>query len=156
MAKKKRKKEKRLPVLLLQDHPHLGQQGTVVLVKPGYYRFLVSKNIATLATEEELQTNLQKELLTEKISHRKQAAENLKERIENLVLEFTLKKDKSGKLFGSVTKEKIAKALKEKGIQVAKNRISLENKLNKEGEYDIKINLGYDILVNLKVKVKIE
>lgn len=154
MARRKRKKDKRIPVLLLQDHPHLGQQGTVVLVKPGYYRFLISQKIATLATKQHLESGLKKELLTEKVTQRKELALSLKEKIENLLLEFTLTKDKTGKIFGSITKEKILKALIKNGINLSKRQIILEQKITEPGEYTIRVNLGYEIQANLKIKVK--
>lgn len=153
MARRKRKKDKRIPVLLLQDHPYLGQQGTVVLVKPGYYRFLISQKIATIATEQQLASGLKKELLTEKVARRKEIASSLKEKIENLLLEFTLTKDKTGKTFGSITKEKILKALLKNGIKLSKGQIILEQKITEPGEYTLRVNLGYEIQATLKIKV---
>jgi len=156
MARKKRKKEKRIPVLLLEDHPHLGQQGTVVLVKPGYFRYLVTNKKAVLATQEKLATELKSKLLTTKISERKEKAEEWKNKIENLVLEFKLTQDKSGKVFGSVTKEKIIKELSNFGLELSKGQIVLAKKITEPGEYTIKINLGYEIWANLKVKVLVK
>jgi large subunit ribosomal protein L9 len=152
--KRKKKKEKRLPVLLLDDHPFLGQRGTVVMVKPGYYRFLIAKKLAVLASEEKLKGELKSRVLSEKITERKGLAEELKEKIENIVLEFKLSRDKSGKVFGSITKEKIVKALKEHSINVSKGQINLEQKIKEPGNYNIEIKLGYGISANLKVVIK--
>jgi large subunit ribosomal protein L9 len=152
--KRKKKKEKRLPVLLLDDHPFLGQRGTVVMVKPGYYRFLIAKKLAVLASEEKLKGELKSRVLSEKITERKGLAEELKEKIENIVLEFKLSRDKSGKVFGSITKEKIVKALKEHSISVSKGQINLEQKIKEPGNYNIEIKLGYGISANLKVVIK--
>jgi large subunit ribosomal protein L9 len=152
--KRKKKKEKRLPVLLLDDHPFLGQRGTVVMVKPGYYRFLIAKKLAVLASEAKLKGELRSQILSEKITERKGLAEELKEKIENIALDFKLPRDKSGKVFGSITKEKIVKALKEHNINVSKGQVNLEQKIKEPGNYNIEIKLGYGISANLKVVVK--
>jgi large subunit ribosomal protein L9 len=144
----KRKKEKRIPVLLLEDLMNLGQRGEVVLVKPGYFRYLISQKKAVLATKEKLEKELKPLILEEKIKSREKEIEKLKEEIENLVLEF-----KINQYVPKITKEKIVKALKERGISISKNQIELEEKIEKEGEYNFKIGLGLGITANLKIKV---
>jgi ribosomal protein L9 len=144
----KRKKEKRIPVLLLEDLANLGQRGEVVLVKPGYFRYLVSHKKAILATKEKLEKELKPLVLEEKIKSREKETEKLKEEIENLILEFKISQYSS-----KITKEKIIKALKEKGIDISKNQIELEGKIEKEGEYIIKIKLSFGITADLRVKV---
>jgi large subunit ribosomal protein L9 len=144
----KKKKEKRIPVLLLEDLVNLGQRGEVVLVKPGYFRYLISQKKAVLATKEKLERELKPLVLEEKIKSREKETEKLKEEIENLILEF-----KISQYVPKITKEKIIKALKEKGINISKNQIELEGKIEKEGEYIIKIKLGFNIAADLKVKV---
>jgi large subunit ribosomal protein L9 len=150
---KKRKKEKKLPVLLLEDIPNLGQRGEVVKVRPGYFRYLVSLGKVTLATKERLEGELKSMLLLSKIEERKVKVESLKEEIEKLVLEFKIKKGEKGQIFNPVTKEKIIKALEEKGIEISRSQIELKGKIEKEGKYEIIINLGYDIKARLKIKV---
>jgi large subunit ribosomal protein L9 len=144
----KKKKEKRIPVLLLEDLANLGQRGEVVLVKPGYFRYLISQKKAVLATKEKLEGELKPLVLEEKIKSRERETEKLKEEIENLILEF-----KISQYVPKITKEKIIKALKEKGIDISKNQIELEGKIEKEGEYILKIRLGFGILANLRIKV---
>jgi ribosomal protein L9 len=144
----KRKKEKRIPVLLLEDLANLGQRGEVVLVKPGYFRYLVCHKKAILATKEKLEKELKPLVLEEKIKSREKETEKLKEEIENLILEFKISQYSS-----KITKEKIIKALKEKGIDISKNQIELEGKIEKEGEYIIKIKLSFGITADLRVKV---
>jgi large subunit ribosomal protein L9 len=144
----KKKKEKKIPVLLLEDLVNLGQRGEVVLVKPGYFRYLISHKKAVLATKEKLERELKPLVLEEKIKSREKEIEKLKKEIENLILEF-----KVNQYVPKITKEKIIKSLKEKGIDISKNQIELEGKIEKEGEYIIKIKLGFDITADLRVKV---
>lgn len=149
---KRRKKEKRIPVLLLEDLPNLGQRGEVVLVRPGFYRYLISHNKVLLATEEKLK-EIKPLLLEEKIKERRKSLEDVKREIENIVLEFTLKIGPKGQVFNPITKEKIIQKLKEKGINLTKSQIDLKGKIEQKGEHFIKINLGYNILANLRIKV---
>jgi large subunit ribosomal protein L9 len=144
----RKKKEKKIPVLLSEDLVNLGQRGEVVLVKPGYFRYLISQKKVVLATKEKLERELKPLVLEEKIKSREKETEKLKEEIENLILEF-----KINQYVPKITKEKIIKALKEKGINVSKNQIELEGKIEKEGEYSLKIRLGFGITANLKIKV---
>ena len=150
-ASKKKKKEKRMPVLLLEDLPNLGQKGEVVLVKPGFYRYLISQNKVLLATEEKLK-EIKPLLLEEKIKERKKSLEEIKKEIENIILEFELKIGPQGQVFNPITKEKILQKLKEKGFNLSKSQIDLKGKITQKGEHTIKINLGYNIEANLKIK----
>jgi ribosomal protein L9 len=95
-----------------------------------------------------LERELKPLVLEEKIKSREKETEKLKEEIENLILEFRI-----NKYVPKITKEKIIKALKEKGINISKNQIELEGKIEKEGEYSLKIKLGFGITANLKIKV---
>lgn len=150
---KKKKKEKKIPVLLLEDLPNLGQKGEIVLVKPGYFSFLFSQNKVLLATKEKLK-EIKPLLLEEKIKERKKSAEEIKKELENLVLEFELKTGSKGEVFNPLTKEKIMQKLKEKGYQISRSQIDLKGKITSKGEYFININLGYNILARLKIIVK--
>lgn len=153
MSASKRKKEKRIPVLLLQDLPNLGQQGEVVLVKPGYYRYLISQKKALLATKEKLK-EIKPLLLEEKIKDRQKSIEELKEELEKIVLEYELKIGQQGQVFNPLTKEKIIQKLKEKGWQISRSQIDLKGKITQKGEHFINIYLGYNIVAKLKIIVK--
>jgi large subunit ribosomal protein L9 len=143
---KKRKKEKRIPVLLLEDLPNLGQRGEVVLVKSGYFRYLITNKKGLLATQEKLEKELKPLVLEEKLKSRQKEIAKIKESIENTILEFKVNK------FFKITKEKIVSALKEKNINITKGQVDLKDKISEPGNYTIKINLGFDIVADLKIK----
>lgn len=153
MVKKKKIKDKRIPVLLLEDLPNLGQKGEIILVKPGFYNYLISQNKVLLATKEKLQ-EIKPLLLEEKIKIRKKDAEEIKKELENLDLEFNLKIGADGQIFSPITKEKIAQKLKEKGFEVSKSQINLKGKITTKGEHFVEINLGYNFKAKLKIIVK--
>lgn len=142
----KKKKDKKIPTLLLEDIPNLGQRGEVVSLKPGYFRYLFNLGKVRLATKEKIAGELKPLLLEEKIKQREKLTEKLKEEIERLVLEFKVSK------FTSITREKILRALREKGYQISKGQIELKGKIKEPGEYEIPVNLGYGIKTNLKIK----
>lgn len=146
--RKKNKRNKRLPVLLLDDIVNLGQKGEVVMVKPGYFKYLFSLGKIKLATQEKLSGELKPLLLETKVEKRKLLAERLKDELEKLVLEFRINK------YSSITREKISKALKDKGINIPKANIALEQKIKESGEYNIAVKLGHDIISSLKVIIK--
>ncbi|MCS7200994.1 MAG: 50S ribosomal protein L9 [Patescibacteria group bacterium] len=146
--KKKRKKEEKLPILLLEDIVNLGQKGQVVKVRKGYFRYLVSQGKAVLADEKKLSKELKPLLLSEKIKTRENLAQKLKEEIEKLTIDFKISK------YTSVTREKITKILKDKGINIAKGSIELKEKIKEAGEYQLPIKVGYNIVANLRVIVK--
>lgn len=150
---KKKKRNKKIPVLLLEDLPNFGQRGEVILVKPGFYRYLISQNKVLLATEERLK-EVKPLLLEEKIKERVKAVEEVKEELEKLSLDFELKIGPKKQVFNPVTKEKIIQKLKENGFHISKSQIELKGKITEKGEHFIDINLGYNFKAKLKVIVK--
>lgn len=148
------RKEKKLPVLLLKDYPGLGEQGRIVFVKPGFYKFLVSKKIVALATKQKLAGELKGKTLEEKLIQRKATQEEVKRRLEELILEIKLPRDpKTNKIFGSVNKEKIRKILQRFGFNLTKGQIDFPEKITEPGSYEFKVKLGYNLEATVKLKV---
>lgn len=153
MMKKKRKKNKNLPVLLLADIENLGQRGEIVEVKPGYFRYLISQKKAYLATEDKLKGELRPLILSEKIKERQKNIEEIKNEIEKLILEYKLKRGPANQVFNPLTKEKIIRFLKEKGFDLSKAQVELKGKINNQGNFEVLLNLGYGIKATLKIRV---
>lgn len=156
MAKKtakKKRKEKKLPVVLLEDIANLGQKGSIVLVKPGFYKYLTSHKKALLATKEQLKS-VKHLLLEHKVEERKQKKEDIAEKLKDVKLSFNLNIGEKNQVFNPITKEKIAKKLKELGFDISKSQISLNGRIMRKGNYNIPIKLGYNIVSNIKVTVQ--
>src|SRR3990167_8166181 len=118
-----------MKVILLQNIKGFGQIGDVKNVSDGYARnFLFPKKMAKPATDAALKEvdSLKKKLEATQNLERENAAK-LAEQLKDIVLEFTRKATKTGKIYSAVTKEDIAEMLtKQSGFKIELNSINLE------------------------------
>ncbi len=144
-----------MQVILLEDIPSLGKVGDLVKVSDGYGRnFLIPKKKAIYATEKNLKAlQHQKTLVQQRQNKLKKDALKLAQEIENLSCTFSKLVGESGKLFGSVTSMEIEAFLKEKGIEVDRKKILLEEPIKSLGLHTVPIKLQSDITAHLKVWV---
>ena len=144
-----------MKVLLIKDVPKLGKKGEIKEVKEGYGRnFLIAKGFAKLATKEVVKEweEEQKRLEEQKVKEIEEL-NKLKDRIEKLNITITKKLGNNGHLYGAVTKEDIASALKEKNIEIDKKLIDTKN-IKSLGEHIVDIKLGHGIHAKLKIIVE--
>jgi len=134
-----------MKVILTNDVKKLGKKGEVKEVAEGYARnFLLPQKLATMATEAAVKAalaRLEKEKAEEAASKEKimKTAGQLKGKI--IVLKY---KDRSGKLFGSVTAKDIVDNLAKENIEITEKNVEMEN-IKKVGKYEIAIRLSDDI-----------
>lgn len=145
-----------MKVILLKDVEKLGKRGDILEVKAGYGRnFLISRALAILATPKEIS---KWEKIKEKITKEKEAEEKKLEKLakdlEEISLVFKRKTTKTGKLFGSVSRQDIQRELKKLGYSLKEEDI-LVNHLKEIGDFKVGINLK-DKKVNLRIKIKKE
>ena len=146
-----------MKVLLIKDVKSLGSAGEVKEVKPGYgQNFLIKKGFAKPATPEiiaEHEAELQRKAEEEaaEIARLKELAEKL----DKLEIIITKKVGDNGHLFGAVTKDEIAHALKdEHGIEIDKKHITDKTAIKTIGEHDVDLKLGHGIHATLHVDVQ--
>ncbi|MEK7507653.1 MAG: 50S ribosomal protein L9 [Patescibacteria group bacterium] len=143
-----------MKIILLQDIRGVGKKNEVKDVSDGYARnFLFQNNLAKAATPINIkQLETLKSKLNEKEIELKKHLEELARKIKDISLEFTLKTDEAGSVFGSVTKEMILKSLRENHI-VTKERvdITLAHPLKAFGEHKMPVDLKKGITAELKV-----
>ncbi len=142
-----------MKIILRRDHEKLGSVGALVDVKDGFARnYLIPKGIAYAATdgnmralEEEKKASAARDVKVRK------AAEKIAEDLEKVSITLQMKVGEDEKLFGAVTSQMIAEALKEKGFELDKKVIELEEPIKALGIYtvDVKLHQG----VNGKIKV---
>ena len=142
-----------MEVILKQDVPKIGKSGAVIKVKDGYARnFLIPNGLAVSVTPENLkkleEEKQRKILQLEKI---KKEAEAIKAKLDSFSLTLPALIQEDDKLYGSITAQDIAAALKEEGFDVEKGSIIIDEPIKSLGIYEVPIKLHSDILAKVKV-----
>jgi large subunit ribosomal protein L9 len=142
-----------MKVILRQDFEQLGRVGDVVEVKEGYARnYLIPRNIAYQATASSVrQLEEEKKQHARRLEKEKRTSEKLAVELEKISITIQMKVGEEDKLFGSVTSQMIADALKEKGFTVDKRQVELADSIKALGIYNVDVRLPGGI--NGKVKV---
>jgi large subunit ribosomal protein L9 len=144
-----------MKVLLLKDVYKLGRAGDVKRVADGYGRnYLLPQGMAVLATAEALKTT---ERIREKANIQRaivnQEMDAVAKEIAGLILVFPARASETGKLYGSVTTQMIADAIKTKsGVEVARRQIDSQP-LRMLGEYKVHVRLTVDLIPTIDVIV---
>lgn len=144
-----------MKVLLLKDVYKLGRAGDVKRVADGYGRnYLLPQGMAELATNEALKMS---DRIREKANVQRaivnQEMDAVAKQIAGLTLIFPAKASETGKLYGSVTTQMIADAIKAKsGVEVARRQIDSQP-LRMLGEYKVHIRLTVDLIPTIDVIV---
>jgi large subunit ribosomal protein L9 len=146
-----------MKVLLIKDVKSLGKAGEVKEVKDGYGKnFLIAKGFAKHATPEIIEEH--KKMMEQKEAEEKAELQRLQELAKKLdKLEIIVKKKvgENGHLFGAVTKDEIASALKEQhNIDIDKKHITDKKVIKTVGEHEVDLKLGHGIHATLHVDVE--
>ena len=152
-----------MKVIIIQNIKGLGQMGDIKNVADGYARnFLFPRKMAKLATNAALKEvdSLKKKLETTQKLEGENAA-RLAKQLKDVVLEFTRKATKTGKIYSAVTKEDIAEMLtKQSGLKIEPNSVNLDGHdgghIKQLGEHVVKIELAPDVTAEVKVKISQE
>jgi len=148
-----------MQIVLLDKVTNLGGLGDVVKVKDGYARnFLIPSGRARRATPEALAEFDARRAELERLAAEKLAsAQAVAEKMQGLTLQLTQKAGVDGRLFGSVTNQDIAEALKGKGFEVHKAQIRLVNGTVKTtGESAVEVVLHTDVVCEVTLQVVAE
>ena len=146
-----------MKVLLIKDVKGLGKAGEVMEVKDGYgQNFLIGKGFAKAATTEVLRKyESDKKKEAENLRFELANLEKLKETLNSVQISITKTLGATGSLFGSVSKDEIASALKaQSGIEIDKKSIENEGVIKATGTYEISVKLGHAIHGVFKLEVK--
>jgi large subunit ribosomal protein L9 len=144
-----------MKVLLLKDVYKLGRAGDVKRVADGYGRnYLLPQAMAVLATPEALKMS---ERIREKANVQRaivnKEMDAIAQKIAGLTLVFPARASETGKLYGSVTTQLIADAIKAKtGVEVARRQIDSQP-LRMLGEYKVHVRLTVDLIPTIDVIV---
>ena len=145
-----------LKIILNEDVYNLGEEGDVREVAPGYARnYLIPKGMAVLHSRENVARFKDKhEVIERRREEKRTSALGLKDRIEEMQLEFAVPAGSSGKLFGSITNAAIADRLMQDGLTIERKKIEIPGHTFKQvGDYEVIIKLYADESAALKVKI---
>jgi large subunit ribosomal protein L9 len=146
-----------MKIIIMQDIPHLGEEGDIREVARGYARnFLFPKKLAVPYNPHSLHILEQRQnVIAKRKQEKREAASGLKEKLEQEQLEFVHAAGENGKLFGAITGANVAEELEKRGFQIEKKRISVpDHTIKQVGEYKIKIRLYENEEAEIKVSVK--
>ncbi len=142
--------------ILLHDVDGVGAKGTVVDVSKGYLRnFLIPRKLAAPATKS-LLTQAQSRSDSEDRTRREafQRAGAFAEQLNKTVLTLSEKAGEDGRLFGSITNQDIADAIKQaRGIEVDKRKVHLEEPIKNVGTYTVVVELSGGVTATVKTMV---
>ena len=146
-----------MKVILLQDVKGKGKKGQMIEVSDGYARnFMLPRKLAVEATADAMNTKrMNDKAAAEKEAKERAEAVETSKKLRELTLVVTAKGGGAGKLFGSVTNQEIADALKAKaGIALDKRKIVISDPIKHVGTYTVQCKLGYEITAPLTVKIE--
>jgi len=147
-----------MEVILKDDVKGLGFKNDIVTVRPGYGRnYLIPQGIAVIADKSN------KKVVAENIRQASHKAEKVKmdaqavaDQIGDMVIELPAKVGESGKIFGAVTTTQLSDALRAKGIEVDRKKISFDQEVRSAGEYTASIALHKEVKHTVRFNVVAE
>ena len=145
-----------MKVILLQDVKGKGKKGQMLEVSDGYARnFMLPKKLAIEATADAVNTmRMNDKAAAEKAAKERAEALEISKKLREMTLTVTAKGGGAGRLFGSVTNQEIADALKaNSGITLDKRKIVIADPIKNVGTYTVTCKLGYEISAPLTVKI---
>lgn len=143
-----------MKLVLKQTVENLGEIGDVVTVKDGFGRnYLIPKGLALIANTGNLKmASERKKYATVRLSETLKNAKELADKLNATSITISVNANEDGKIFGTVTNANVAEALLEKGIEVDRRKISIEN-VKALGEHAATIALVSDVKATVKVWV---
>lgn len=146
-----------MKVILQQDIKGKGKRGQMIEVSDGYARnYMLPRKLAVEATADNVNTmRMTDKANQERRQKEREEAFAFSNRMKDMVVVVRAKGGGAGRLFGSVTTQEIADAIKaQEGIDIDKRKIVLDGQIKAVGDYKVKVKLGYEITAELKLRVE--
>jgi large subunit ribosomal protein L9 len=142
--------------ILLQDVEQLGEKGAVVDVSKGYLRnFLVPRKLAEPATQGAIKAAEQRQVAAERaVAEATAKAQESAAVLNKTVLTISHQAGEDGRLFGSVTAQDIADAIRDaRGIKVDKRKVQLEEPIKTVGTHMVTVEVSTGVTAQVKTMV---
>ncbi len=142
--------------ILLQDVEALGERGTVVDVAPGYLRnFLIPRKLAQPATRGAVEVARRRAETAQRAAREAEArAQENAGLLGRTVLTIHQQAGEDGRLFGSVTNQDIADAIRDaRGIRVDRRKIHLTDPIKNVGTHMVVVEVSEGVMATVKTMV---
>jgi len=142
-------------VILIKDFENLGKTGDTIEVKSGYARnYLVPQGIALIANSAGLK-KIQEQVRLKELRNKKtlQKARELAEKLNSISLTVPVQVGEEDRVFGAVTSQMVADQLKEKGYEIDKRHIQLDEPIKALGIFEIPVKILQDVTATVKLWV---
>ena len=141
---------------LQQDIKGQGKKGQMIDAAEGYARnYLLPRKLAIPATADAINTmNLREKARRAEEAANREAAVQLGGKLKDVTVKIPARGGKEGKLFGAITNKEIAEALLAQfRLDVAKQKIVLDEPIKAFGTYEVRAKLGYEVTAKFSVSV---
>ena len=146
-----------MKVILLQDVKDIGKKDDIVNVSDGYARnFLFPRKWAMEATENAVKVvERKREAERRKEAEARAAAEEVAAKLKNKVVVLKVKCGDKGRLYGSVTAQEVADAIKAGyDVEVDKRKVEIKEAVRQLGDYEVNVRLYPNVSSKMILRVK--
>ena len=142
--------------ILLQDVENVGERGTVVDVSKGYLRnYLIPRKLAQPATKGAVAAAQARMEAAERAQ--REATEKAQESatvLARTVLTIPQQAGEDGRLFGSVTSQDVADAIRDaRGLKIDRRKVNLEEPIRTVGTRMIEVEVEDGVIATVKTMV---
>ena len=145
-----------MKLILQQEVKKLGNKGDIIDVSEGYARnFLLPKQLAVVATSTNVNSAVQKKAAAERKSQQLlDEAKVMAAQLAKVSVVVEAKMGNAGKLFGSITAQDVADALKQQyNIDLDKRKIEIKETIKSLGNYPITIKIHSEVSAQIEMQV---
>lgn len=143
-----------MKVMLVKDVVNVGHAGDVKDVADGYGRnFLIPRRLAVVAGKgTESEAKRLRDAVAKREAKERDEAQELAELIDDKTVVVRLKVGGEDKVFGAITNEDIATALRlQHQVEVDRRKIDLKDPLKQLGEHRVPLKLHRDVTANINL-----
>ena len=147
-----------MEVILREHVDNLGRRGEIVKVADGYARnYLLPRKLALPATPgNKTQVERQRAKFDAREAEDRGAAQRVADRLAGIDLVISRRVGETEALYGSVTSADIADALAQKGFELDRRKLQLDEAIKRLGDYEVPVKLHRDVTAVVKVRVVAE
>ncbi len=144
-----------IQLVLREDVANLGKTGELVKVKPGFARnYLLPRGLGVVATQGNIeQIEHERKAAIARAAKLKKSADAIAQVLSSVTVTVKKQVGEGDKLYGSVTTKEVADALKAKGHDIDRKKITLPAEARQLGTFDVTVKLAPDVTGTFKLEI---